>query len=156
MITKNDCLSILVQLGDNGITDADFYIKKLLGTREPSIEVLKFISENRGLEVSNFYEMLRKSYNKKKSDLYINIVKEDFNTEEAIITLSCFLTQVVLYGKKLTNADAFFREVRAEEITRVLNNFFNTGSYDACVALLRLIKADLVVLEYIRGRRELQ
>ena len=155
MITKNDCLSILVKLGDSGIQGTDPYIRKLLVSKEIPLDVLKFISENRGIEVGNFYEMLRKSHNQKKSPLYTNILKEVENPEELITTLSCLLTQIILYGNKLINRDQFFREVRAEEISRVLNNFFKTGTYEESSALLKLIKSDLLVLEYIAGRRDL-
>ena len=48
MITKNDCLSILVQLSDSGVAGAEGCIRKLIGVREPTVEVLKFISENNG------------------------------------------------------------------------------------------------------------
>ena len=64
MITKNDCLSILVKLEDSGVKNIDTYMRKLLVSREIPLEVLKFISENRGLEISKFYEMLRKNHNK--------------------------------------------------------------------------------------------
>ena len=155
MITKNDCLSILVKLEDSGVQGVDPYIKKLLISREAPIEVLKFISDNRGIEVGNFYEVLRKSHNQKKSPLYTNILKEVQEEEEVVTTLSCLLTQILLYGKKIANKDAFFKEVRAEEITRVLNTYFQTGVYEDCKTLLNLIKSDLLVLEYIAGRREL-
>jgi hypothetical protein len=154
MITKNDCLSILVKLEDNGV-NIDSCMRKLLVSREIPLEVLKFISDNRGLEITNFYEMLRKNHNKKKSPLYTNIVREIADPNEAIITLSCLLTQILLYGKKLNSSDIFFKEARAEEITRVLNDYFKTGIFDECLTLLKLIKSDLLVLEYIAGRREL-
>ena len=92
MITKNDCLSILVKLEDSGVKNIDTYMRKLLVSREIPLEVLKFISENRGLEISKFYEMLRKNHNKKKSPLYTNIVREITDPTEAVITLSCLLT----------------------------------------------------------------
>ena len=155
MITKNDCLSILVKLGDSGVQGTDPYIRKLLVSKEIPLDVLKFISENRGIEVGNFYEMLRKSHNQKKSPLYTNILKEVENPDELITTLSCLLTQIILYGNKLINRDQFFREVRAEEVSRVINNFFKTGTYEESQALLKLIKSDLLVLEYIAGRRDL-
>ena len=155
MITKNDCLSILVKLEDRGIKNIDTYMRKLLTAREVPLEVLKFISANRGLEVSNFYEMLRKSHNTKKSPLYTNIVREVTDTKKVVTTLSCLLTQILLYGSKLDNPSLFYKEVRAEEVTRVLNNYFLTGVYEECITLLKLIKSDLLVLEYIAGRRDL-
>lgn len=156
MITKNDCLSILVKLEDSGIPEAGIYIKKLIIAKDPSIEVLRFISKSRGMEISNFYEMLRKNHNQKKSPLYTNILKEVSNPKEVIITLSCLQTQILLYGSKLDNAAIFYKEARAEEISRVLNTYFKTGSLDECQTLLRLIKSDLLVLEHISGRRDLE
>jgi len=156
MITKNDCLSLLVKMEDNGVTGVDPYMKKLIISRDVPLEVLKFISDNRGLDVSNFYEMLRKSHNKKKSPLYTNILKEIDDPNEVITTLSCFLTQIILFGNKLTSSkELFFKQVRAEEVTKVLNTYFKTGVYESCIALLRLIKSDLLVLEYVSGKRVL-
>lgn len=155
MITKNDCLTILVSLEDHGI-NIDQQMKKLLVSKEIPLEVLKFISDNRGIEIANFYEMLRKKHNQKKSPLYHNIVKDIADPEEIIITLSCLLVQITLYSKKLTtNKEIFQRAVRAEEITRVLNNYYATGMLDNCLTLLKLIKADVLVLEHISGRREI-
>ena len=155
MITKNDCLSILTELDESGVSGVNSYVRKLVVARDIPLEVLKFISDNRGLEVSKFYEMLRKSHNQKKSPLYTNILKEIDDPQEVVTTLSCLLTQILLYGKKLENKDQFFREVRAEELTRVLNNYFKTGLYEECLHLIKILKSDLLVLEYIAGRREL-
>ena len=155
MITKNDCLSILVKLEDSGVSEARTYIKKLIVSKDPPIEVLRFISVNRGIEISNFYEMLRKSHNQKKSPLYTNILKDFSSTQESLTTLSCLLTQILLYGNKLDNPEAFFKEARAEEITRVLNAYFQTRNPEDCFTVLRLIKSDLLVLEHIAGRRDL-
>lgn len=155
MITKNDCLSILTKLDESGVSGVNSYVRKLVVARDIPLEVLKFISDNRGLEVSKFYEMLRKSHNQKKSPLYTNILKEIKDPQEVVTTLSCLLTQILLYGKKLENKDQFFREVRAEELTRVLNNYFKTGLYEECLHLIKVLKSDLLVLEYIAGRREL-
>jgi hypothetical protein len=154
MITKNDCLTILVALEDKGI-NIDKPMRKLVTSKEIPMDVLKFILDNRGSEVANFYEMLRKKHNQKKSPLYHNIVKDIEDTDEVITTLACLLVQVTLYSRKLvSNKEIFQREVRAEEITRVLNNYYSTGDFSQCLALLRLLKADMLVLEYISGRRE--
>ena len=153
MITKNDCLTVLVSLEDRGV-QIDAAMKKLITSKEVPMDVLKFILDNRGSEVANFYEMLRKKHNQKKSPLYLNIVKDITDPEEIITTLACLLVQITLYSKKLTsNKEIFQREVRAEEITRVLNNYYSTGILDQCIALIKLLKADLLVLEYISGRR---
>jgi hypothetical protein len=155
MITKNDCLTVLVALEDRGI-DIDAVMKKLITAREIPMDVLKFILDNRGIEVANFYEMLRKKHNKKQSPLYHNIVKDIDNPDEIITTLSCLLVQITLYSKNLkSNKEIFQREIRAEEITRVLNNYYATGSLDSCLALIKMLKTDLLVLEHIAGRRDL-
>ena len=154
MITKNDCLSLLVSLEDQGI-DINKPMKKLITSKEIPMEVLKFILDNRGIEVANFYEMLRKKHNQKKSPLYHNIVKDIEDTDEVITTLACLLVQITLYGNKLTsNKEIFQREIRAEEITRVLNSYYSTGDFSQCLALLKLLKTDMLVLEHISGRRE--
>ena len=154
MINKSDLMTVLVALEDRGL-DINQYMKKLISAKEIPLEVLKFILDNRGIEVANFYEGLRKKHNAKKSPLYHNIVKEISDPEEIITTLACLLVQITLYSNKLpTNREIFQREVRAEEITRVLNNYYSTGSLDQCIALLKLLKTDLIVLEHISGRRE--
>lgn len=154
MITKNDCLAILVSLEDKGI-NIDRPMKRLITSKEIPIEVLKFILDNRGIDVADFYEMLRKKHNQKKSPLYHNIVKEITDTDEIITTLACLLVQITLYSKKLTtNREVFQRAVRAEEITRVLNNYYSTGEFDQCLALIKLLKTDLIVLEHISGHRD--
>jgi hypothetical protein len=155
MITKTDCLTLLVALEDRGV-NIDQPMKKLASSKEIPMDVLRFIIDNRGIEVANFYEMLRKKHNQKKSPLYHNIVKEIEDPEELVTTLACLLVQITLYSKKLTtNRDIFQREVRAEEISRVLNSYYATGTLDSCISLLKLLKADLLVLEHISGRRDL-
>lgn len=154
MITKNDCLTILVALEDKGV-NINKPMRTLVTSKEIPMDVLKFILDNRGSEVANFYEMLRKKHNQKKSPLYHNIVKDVEDTDEVITTLACLLVQITLYSNKLnTNKEIFQREVRAEEITRVLNNYYNTKDFCQCLALLKLIKTDVLVLEHISGRRE--
>jgi hypothetical protein len=155
MITKNDCLSLLVKLEDAGVANIDAYMRKLLVSREVPLEVVKFISDNRGLEVSKFYEVVRQNHNKRKSPLYTNIVREQTDIKDIVLTLSCLLTQIFLYGNKLEQPELFFKEARAEEITKVLNEYFKTGLIENCSTLLKIIRADLLVLEYVAGRRDL-
>ena len=155
MINKSDLMTVLVTLEDRGV-NIDKPMRKLVTAKEIPMEVLKFILDNRGSEIANFYEMLRRKHNEKKSPLYHNIVKDIEDVDEIITTLACLLVQITLYSKKLTaNKEIFQREARAEEITRVLNKYYASGMLDECLALLKLIKADLLVLEHISGRREL-
>lgn len=154
MITKNDCLSMLVKIEDTGVDIKDT-MKSLLIAKDVPIEVLKFIHENRGIEANNFYEMLRKRYNEKKSILYKNILNEVDNITEALITLSSFQTQIMLYSKKIEDKQLFFKEIRLTELLKVLNDYFETFDETKVFALLKAIKIDLMVLEYVSGRREL-
>lgn len=155
MITKADCMSILIKLEDQGVS-VDDCIKRLISSKEIPEDVLRFIAKNKGMELCNFYEMLRKNHNQKKSHLYTNILKDQTSSEEAILTLSSLLQQVILYNKKLTSGNgAFLKEARAAEIASALRMYFEDESLDACLDLLKAVKTDLLVLEYLSGRREL-
>lgn len=154
MITKNDCMSILLKLEDQGI-NINNTMRKLVVSKDIPLEVLQFIAKNRGMEAINFYEMLRVRYNKKKTPLYKNILKT-VDDSEITTVLTCLLTQIVLYSKKLEAKDLFLREIRAEEISRVLNDYFKTDDLEQCKKVLQLVKADLMVLEYLSGKRSLE
>ena len=154
MITKNDCMSILLKLEDQGI-NINNTMRKLVVSKDIPLEVLQFIAKNRGMEAINFYEMLRVRYNKKKTPLYKNILKT-VDDSEITTVLTCLLTQIVLYSKKLESKDLFLREIRAEEIARVLNDYFKTDDLEQCKKVLQLVKADLMVLEYLNGKRSLE
>lgn len=154
MITKDDCMSILLKLEDQGI-NINSIMRKLVIAKDIPLDVLQFIAQNRGVEALNFYEMLRIRYNKKKTPLYKNILKENSDAEVTTI-LACLLTQIVLYSKKLESKELFLKEIRAEEIARVLQAYFETDDLEQCKKLLHLIKADLMVLEYLNGKRTLK
>lgn len=149
MITRNDCIILLTDLQTRGI-DTDTHLRELLGSDQLPLSVIKFINDNRQLDLAGFYEEIRKSYNHKKSKLYINIVKEVDDTSEVLTTLSALLTQILRYSKKVDDKPMFIRHSRALDINKVLANYFN--SYDITLAqkLLRLIKADIKALESIK------
>ena len=151
MISKNDIILLLTELQENGI-NVDKYLRSTLLSNTVNIDVLKFINDNRQLDLLNFYELLRKNYNKKKSPLYKNIVNENLqdNPTEVLTTLAALNLQILLFAKKLENNEMFLKHSRAEEITRVLNNYYKTYELTPCFKLLQLIKADLKVLESIR------
>lgn len=154
MISKNDCISILVKLEDDGL-NVNSYLKQLISSKDIPIDVLKFIAKNRGMEVGNFYEMLRKRHNQKKSILYTNIMREQTELAEILITLASLLTQITLYASKLTNAELFYKEVRVNEITKTLANYYETQDSTNIFKLIQAIKTDIMVMEYIAGRRDL-
>lgn len=156
MITKNDCLSILVNLEKKGV-NINTPMKQLITSKEIPEEVLKFIVKNNGLAVTDFYEMLRTKHNKNKSPIYTNIFKENKDKNEVIITLSSILQQITLFNANLEEAEKskFLREVRAEEIIRALDEYFKTDSIEIGLNLLNAIKRDLMVLEFLADKREL-
>ena len=69
MLTKNDLLLLLSDLEEKGL-DVKNQENQLFRSNGIPREVLKFINDNRQLDVCNFYELLRANYNKKKSPLY--------------------------------------------------------------------------------------
>ena len=149
MITKNECLEKLFLLKDEGI-ECEAQIKQLLLETQPSIEIIQFISNNIELNIRKFYEKLRKSYNDKKSKLYINIVKEITDPNEVLTTLAAMNLQILLFSKKVEDKQMFFRHSRASEITAVLNNYYKTYDITNCIKILRIIKTDLKALERIK------
>lgn len=149
MISKNDCILLLADLDSRGF-DTKEQITTLLGSTQLPLSVIKFINDNRQLDLSRFYEGIRKSYNKKSSNLYINIVKEIEEPTEVLTTLSAMLTQILRYSKNVENKSMFLRHARADDITKVLNNYFNTFDITLCIKLLRIIKADIKALESIK------
>ena len=150
MITKNDCILLLTSLQEKGL-EVKSYIIKLMREDDLNLDVLKFINDNRELELSKFYEKIRKNHNQKKSNLYGNIVKEIEEPQEVIITLSAMLTQILLYSKKLENKKLFLTHARANEITQVLNNYFDNYDIKNALKLMKVIKADIKCLESLKN-----
>jgi len=153
MLQKNDLILLLTDLEENGI-DVSKQLNEVITSNSIPIDVVRFINENRQLDVSAFYERIRKNYNDKRSDLYKNIVKEIDEPKEVITTLSAFVLQVILYSKHAEDEQMFFKHIRAEEVTRVLNNYYKTYDISSALKMLRLIKCDLVAFETIVGRRK--
>lgn len=153
MVTKNDLLLLLTELQESGV-EVRTYLNKVLTSPSVSLDVVKFINDQRQFDVASFYELLRKNYNSKKSPLYKNIVKEELaDPQEALTTLAALNLQILLFAKKLEDDKMFLKHSRAEEITRVLNNYYKTYDLIPCLKLLKLVKADLVAFETVAGRR---
>lgn len=153
MISKNELVLLLTELEKSGVEGASKQIKDALLSKNIEFSTLKFINDNRPLEIIQFYERMRKNYNSKKSPLYKNIVKDIDDVEEIITTLHAYALQVNLFSKKLENKQLFFKHAREEEVTRVLNKYYTDYDITSAVKVLRLIKADLVAFETIAGRR---
>lgn len=151
MITKNDCLLLLAEISDTGIDTSD-YITKTLRNRSVDLEVLKFINDCRPLDLTIFYNSIRKRYNEKKSKLYKEIVQiDEKKPKDVVVTLCSLLTQIVLYSNKIENKQLFLTHARADEISKVLTNYFKNFDIQLCIQMLSLIKADLKACEYINS-----
>ena len=150
MLTNNDLLLLLNEMQASGKETSKLATRLALSEGVPR-DILKYINDNRPLEVAQFYEMLRKNYNHKKSNLYKNLVREELSEPiEALITLSALNLQILLYAKKLDDNKMFLKHSRADEITKVLNNYYNTYDLIPCLKMLKLIKSDLKCFENIK------
>lgn len=149
MITRNDLVLLLTDLENKG-TDITPQLNAIVNSNTVPLEVLKFINTNRQLDLSSFYLNIRKNYNNKRSKLYGSIVKEESDTDKVLVTLSALLTQILLYKDKATDKTMFLKHARADEISRVLHNYFKTYDISSCLKLLRLIKIDCKVMESLQ------
>lgn len=157
MLTKNECLSILVGL-ENENVNVNAQLKKVLLAQDIPTDVLKFIVENKGFEAVAFYELLRKKHNQSKSPLYTNLLSDPDSVDTALTTLSCLLVQIILYNNKLPveKRTQFLSEIRVAEITEVLADYFKTENNEMLFKLLKAIQIDLMTLEYLNNKRELK
>lgn len=154
MIAKSDVILLLTELQNQGI-DVKEDLNKVISSPSIPLDVLKKINENKSLDVLNFYDKLRKSYNEKRSKLYINIMKSDENViknpKTIITTLSAMLNQILQY--KPEDQALFYKHARADEIVKCLGIYFNSYNLEPSRRLLELTKADIVALETINNRR---
>lgn len=149
MITKNDIFLLLSDLEDKGI-EVDKSMYSNISKNGVSLDVLKFISSNMQLDLYKFYEKIRKSYNQKHSNLYINIVKEIEDVNKVLITLSALQTQILLFSEKdAVDREMFLRHARVSEISKVLFNYYQTYDLKPCIKLLKLFKADIKCLQEV-------
>lgn len=153
MINRNDLILILTELQDDGIDTTEQMQKVFSSGGAFPVEVVKFINDNRELDITKFYSHMRKSYNQKKSKLYINIMKDIEGTDEVLTTLASLNLQIILFSKKVEDRQLFLSHARSEEISKVLALYFQNYDLTNCIKLLRLIKADISAFEYIQGRR---
>ena len=151
MITRTDLYLLLGELQDKGI-DVSKYINRVGKSTAIDLDIVKFINDNRELEVTQFYNKIRKSYNEKKSKLYINIVKEVEDVTDVIITLSAILTQAMLFSRGVEDKEMFLKHARCDEISKALSIYFSTYNLIPCIDLIKLIKADIKALESIKQK----
>ena len=153
MISKQDVILLLTELEENGV-DVNNVLRQVVVSQTVPLSVIKFINDNRQLDLTAFYERLRRNYNHKKSKLYLSIVKDIENPIDVITTLSSYSLQVALYSKQVEDSQMFLKHARAREVNLVLAKYYTNYDLTSCLDLLRLIKADLVACETITGRRE--
>lgn len=148
MITYSDCLLLLTDLNDQGV-DCSLKIKELIKDGKVTTDLLKFINDNRELDLTKFYEKIRKSYNNKKSSLYINIMKNVEDPNQVLTTLNSYSLQVILFGKNIEDKNIFYKFARLEDVYKCLYHYSKTYDLIPCIKLINLIKADIKTLESI-------
>lgn len=150
MLTKNDCYLLLGELQDSGL-DVNKQTRRVMESKSVPIDVLEFIHNHKSLDIINFYIRLRKNYNIKKSKLYKEIVQiDEKEPKDIVVTLSSLLTQIILFSNSIEDKQLFLKHARAEEISKVLVNYFKTYDTTLCIQLLTLIRADLKALEEVK------
>lgn len=142
---------LLAELSDKGIDTKDV-TAQLVKSPSISYEVLRFINEYKTFDILNFYDKLRVNYNNKKSKLYKEIVQiDEKEPKDIVVTLSSLLTQILLYSNTVQDKQLFLKHSRADEISKVLTNYFCTYDLTLCISLLKLVKADLKALEELKN-----
>ena len=154
MIAKTDILLLLTELEKKGVSTKDD-ITKLMSSPSIPLDILKKINNHMTLDIVNFYEKIRKSYNDKKSKLFINIMRADENILEdnpktILTTLTGLLNQILQYSP--VDRTMFYNHMRCNEIIEVLNIYFKTYNLDPAIQLLKLFKADQKVLSMINSK----
>lgn len=145
-LTRSDALILLSEIEEKGV-DTSECVNLLASSHDLPIEVVRFINSHRQLDVTRFYQKVRKSYNSKHSNLYINIVKEIEDPNEVLTTLASLELQILLFCKQVKDVEMFMKNARLLEISYVLANYAKTYDLTKCIKLLRIIKADLKALE---------
>jgi len=155
MISKSDIILLLTELQQDGV-DVTKEISTLYKTENIPLDTLKKINNSKPLSVIKFYDKIRQSYNKKHSKMYINIMRSDENAMQdaktILTTLSGLLNQILQFD--CDDRPMFLKHVRADEITKALEIYFKTFNIEPAFKLLKLIKADVYVMELISGHRK--
>lgn len=154
MISKNDIVLLLTELNDQDINTTQM-IKSVYSTPGIPLEVLKFINDRRQLDLTAFYKKIRKSYNEKRSKLYISLVRDSLDPSDVLTTLASYGLQVALFASKLPDNQMFLKHARAREVNLVLTKYYTDYDLTGCINLLKLIKADLIACETVEGRRDI-
>lgn len=149
MINQNDIILLLAQLQKDGV-DTSAEMAKVMASNAIPLSTLKFINSNRQLEVSEFYALIRKNYNQKKSQLYKNIMKEQLSADEVLTTLAALLLQLNLFANKTKNKALFLKWCRADAISQALATYYETNDMSVPRRLLQIIKSDIKTFEALK------
>ena len=125
MITKTDLILLLTEIQKDG-EDVSKQLKEVITSPSISLDILHFINSRRELTANQFYNHIRKSYNDKRSQLYKNIVKDDFkDPNEILTTLASLNLQILLYCNKLQDEQKpmFLQHMRFSDINKTLYNY---------------------------------
>lgn len=151
MLQKTDLILLLTTIQEeHPELNIKEYIDLTIKTPGINLDVLKFINDNRPLDVGNFYEKLRRSYNQKKSNLYINIMKSDeTELKNTMVIITSLLNQIMIFANNVEDKQLFLRHSRADELSKAILLYLNTYDIQPAVKLLQLIKADLKTLQEV-------
>lgn len=155
MLQKQDIILLLTNLEEQGVDVENELIKVATSSSIP-LDVVSFINKRQQLDITKFYEKIRKSYNNKKNTLYKNLIHEDINIENVLTTLSSFILQINIFSQNVEkkNLGVFYRNARVEEITNALTEYYKNYNIIPAVKLLKLLRCDLLAFEYANGRRD--
>lgn len=160
MITTKLNLSIedlLYLLSRAHTQTADALLNSLMTTRSYTTKAaaIRYLASIQSLDIANFFEHLRSSCNKGKSRLYINLMKEENNPDDLIITLSSYILQANIYLKKSVNKRLFTEEAQLAEATEALNSYYKTRDLQLILNEVSKIKANIKLWEsYYRGGQQ--
>lgn len=149
MLQKQDLILLLTDIQRTNGIDVTNQLSKVVSSNTIPLDVLKFINDNRELDLTNFYRHIRKTYNQKKSKLYKNIVSEIEDPQDALTTLASLGLQILLYSDKAKDKQLFLKAARFAEIESCLANYARTYDLSTCLRLIKLIKLDCKAVESI-------
>ena len=129
MYNKQQCYKLLFDMRNQGINVMQ-QLTELSNSVNVPDNVIKFINEHRSLDITRFYEELRKENNKKGSKLYKEIVDEAKDPIKRIKAISSYITKGIIAAEKFEIVDkpSFYKAIRLDECVKALNEYVANGS----------------------------
>ncbi len=148
IIDRQECYTLLFDMQSKGI-NIEEPLKKLVQSKDVHLDVIRFINNNRDLDITRFYNNLRKQNNTKKSRLYLQIMKEEEKEEELIKTASSFITHSFIFSESLeeTTRRKFFKSIRLETLVDSIKKYITEYNIQPIKDILKIIKIDIKILE---------